>query len=460
MADTKTTLRGLWSSKLGFILAASGSAVGLGNIWGFPTQVASHGGAAFLLVYLVCVVVVGFPAMIAEITIGRRTNRNPVGAFKALSDNQFKYSLIGILGVICASMILAFYTVVAGWTVSYVFAELFHFLGLAHWEHYVANTQHGFINALFSIIFMGATVLIIVGGVTDGIERATKFMMPLLFMILLGLIGYVLFQPSAGIGLKKYLIPDFSKINVSLIFSAMGQAFFSLSLGVGGMITYGSYLSKNENIPEATAYVVLINTVIAFLAGLLILPAMYIAQAQGVTIFGPNGQLLARISLIFKVLPQLFHQLGGVTGFILGIVFFFLLSIAALTSTISLLEVPVSYAIDEHHLPRKKAAILVGMGILVISLIISFDISLIGLFVKIFNNIGLPLGGFLICMFLGYYWETQNAITEMEAGYPGIRQSVFSKVWPFFIKVITPLAILYNLLNALGFISYLKNIFT
>jgi NSS family neurotransmitter:Na+ symporter len=217
---------------------------------------------------------------------------------------------------------------------------------------------------------------------------------------------------------------------------------------LGGYITYGSYLSKKENIPEAAAYVCLIDTVIAFLAGLLILPAIYVAQAHGVTIFGADGQLLASTSLIFKLLPQLFDQLGGTAGFVFGVIFFFLLSIAALTSTISLLEVPVSYVIDEHEIPRKKAAVGVGIAVLIISLVISFDISLIGSFVHIFNNIGLPVGGFLLCIFLGYYWKTDRAIAEMETGYAGIRDGLFSKAWPFFIKVITPLAILYNLLNA------------
>jgi NSS family neurotransmitter:Na+ symporter len=450
LAQTDTASRGNWNSKLGFILAAAGSAVGLGNIWGFPTQVASNGGAAFLFIYLICAFAIGFPVMVAEITIGRRTGKNPVGAFNVLSNNKFMYSLIGMWGVLCGVMILAFYTVIAGWTVSYVFEELFHFMGMNSWATYIADTNNGIVNAIFAVVFMSATVSIIVGGVSDGIERATKFMMPLLLGILIVLIGYVLIQPGSEVGIEAYLVPDFSKVNASLIFSAMGQAFFSLSLGMGALITYGSYLSKKENIPEAAAYVTLMDTLIAFLAGLLIIPAMYMAQAQGVAIFDSSGNLLAGTALIFQVLPQLFHELGGILGLVFGVAFFLLLSIAALTSTISLLEVPVSYAIDEYNFPRKKSAQLIGVGILLISLLISFDTSLIGLFVTIFNNIGLPLGGFLICTFLGYYWKTDNALSEMESGYPSIKRTIFSKVWPFFIKVIAPLAILYNLLNALG----------
>lgn len=455
MAQTDTVSRGNWNSKLGFILAAAGSAVGLGNIWGFPTQVAENGGAAFLFIYLICAFIIGFPVMIAELSIGRNTNRNPVGAFKALGDNKFMYSAIGMWGILCGVMILAFYTVIAGWTVSYVFEEIFFYLQMNDWATWISNTNNGPINAVFATVFMGATVSIILGGVSEGIERATKFMMPLLIIILIIMIGYVMMQPGAAEGLEKYLVPDFSKVSAGLIFSAMGQAFFSLSLGMGALITYGSYLSKKENIPEAAAYVTLTDASIAFLAGLLIIPTMYMAQAQGVQIFGESGELLASTALIFQVLPQLFHELGGILGLIFGVSFFALLSIAALTSTISLLEVPVSYAIDEHNIKRKNAAKLIGAGVLAISLIISFDTSLINIFVTIFNEVGLPLGGFLICLFLGYYWKTENALKEMESGYPDIMQSIFAKVWPIFIKVIAPLAILYNLLSGLGLIPNL-----
>lgn len=450
MAISEASTRGSWNSKLGFILAAAGSAVGLGNIWGFPTQVASNGGAAFLFIYLICAFLIGFPVMVAEITIGRKTGRNPVGAFKALSNNSWGYALIGLWGVLCGVMILSFYNVIASWTISYVFEEVFYFLEMFEWATYISDTNNGIINAIFSAFFMFATVSIIIGGVSDGIERATKFMMPLLISILIIMIGWVLTQDGAGVGLQEYLYPDFSRVSVDLVFDAMGQAFFSLSLGMGALITYGSYLSKKENVPEAAAYVTLADTSIAFLAGLLIIPAMYMAQAQGVAIFDDSGNLLASTSLIFQVLPELFHELGGFLGMVVGVVFFLLLSIAALTSTISLLEVPVSFAIDEFEWPRKKAAKVIGAGILAISLIISFDTSLIGIFVIIFNNIGLPLGGLLICLFLGYYWKTDQALSEMENGNPTVRQTIFAKVWPAFVMVVAPLAIAYNLWTALS----------
>lgn len=450
MAVTDSNSRGAWNSKLGFILAAAGSAVGLGNIWGFPTQVADNGGAAFLFIYLICAFLIGFPVMVAEITIGRSTQRNPVGAFKALSNNKWTYAMIGMWGILCGVMILSFYNVIAGWTVSYIFEEIFFFMGMHEWASYIADTNNGIINTIFSIIFMGLTVSIIVGGVSDGIERATKFMMPLLVAMMIGLIIWVLTQPGAEVGLKEYLYPDFSQVNVDLIFDAMGQAFFSLSLGMGALITYGSYLSKKENIPEAAGYVTLADACIAFLAGLLIIPAMYMAQAQGVQIFDESGNLLASTSLIFQVLPQLFHELGGVLGLVFGGAFFLLLSIAALTSTISLLEVPVSYAIDEFEIKRKKAAQLIGFGILLVSIVISFNTSLIGFFVTIFNNIGLPMGGLMICLFLGYYWKTTKALDEMEQGYPGVKKSLFSKIWPAFVMFIAPLAIAYVLWQALS----------
>lgn len=458
MAQTDTKARGNWNSKLGFILAAAGSAVGLGNIWRFPTEVASNGGGAFLLIYLICCFAIGFPVMVAELSIGRKTDRNPVGAFKALSSNKL-YPLIGFWGVLCGVMILSFYTVVAGWTFSYVFEEILFFTGFKEWAAVFGDVSHGVKNAIFSGFFMLATVSIIIGGVSEGIERATKFMMPVLIGILVIMIGYVAFQPGADVGFAEYLKPDFSMISAPLIFNAMGQAFFSLSLGMGALITYGSYLSKKENIPEAAAYVTLADVGIAFLAGLLIMPAMYMAESFGVNIFNEAGELLASSDLIFQVLPALFHSLSTTAGLIFGTSFFLLLSLAALTSTISLLEVPTSYVIDEFNIRRKKAATMIGMGILVISLIISFDISLIGTIDFIFSTVGLPLGGFLICYFLGYVWKVENAMEELEHGYAGLNTSLFKAVWPIFIKYIAPLAILYNLLEAIGFISFVEQLF-
>ncbi|MEP1150277.1 MAG: sodium-dependent transporter [Balneola sp.] len=445
MAGTSTTERGSWNSKLGFILAAAGSAVGLGNIWAFPTKVATEGGGAYLLVYLICTFLIGFPVMVAELSIGRKSGKNPVGAFKALSSNKF-FPLVGLWGVICGVMILSFYTVIAGWAFGYAFEEIFFYFGWEAGANWLTDTSNGFRNAIIASAFMFGTIKIITGGVSDGIEKATKLMMPLLIGIIIIMIGYVLTQPGASEGVREYLLPDFSKITTGLIFSAMGQAFFSLSLGMGALITYGSYLNKKENIPQAAAYVTLADVGIAFLAGLLIIPAMYVAKNAGIDIF-VGDQLASSTDLVFQILPALFHSIGGAVGLILGVVFFLLLSIAALTSTISLLEVPVSFVIDEYEVPRKKASWGVGLGVLVVSIIVAFNTSLIGTFDYIFSNLGLPIGGLLTCIFVAFVWKTDSAITEMEFGFAGIRQTLFSKVWPMFIYVICPLAILYNIVT-------------
>ncbi|MDR9416308.1 MAG: sodium-dependent transporter [Gracilimonas sp.] len=440
-----TTDRGSWNSKLGFILAAAGSAVGLGNIWAFPTKVATEGGAAYLLIYLLCTFAIGFPVMVAEITIGRRSGKNPVGAFRAITTNKF-FPLVGLWGVICGVMILSFYTVIAGWAFGFAFEEIFYFFGWQGAADWLTDTGNGPKNALIAAVFMFGTIKIITGGVSDGIERATKAMMPLLIGIIVIMIVYVLLQPGSAEGVRVYLLPDFSKINANLIFSAMGQAFFSLSLGMGALITYGSYLNKKENIPQAAAFVTLADVGIAFLAGLLIVPAMYLAQSQGINI-NAGGSLASSTDLVFQILPALFHTIGGGVGMLLGVTFFLLLSIAALTSTISLLEVPVSYVIDEFEVKRKKAAWMVGSGIFVVSALVAFFPVLIGWFDYLFSSIGLPLGGFLICIFVGYFWKTENAVNEMEYGFAGIKQTLFVKIWPIFIKYICPAAILYNLIS-------------
>ncbi len=433
--------RGEWSGKLGFIFAAAGSAVGLGNIWGFPTQVAENGGFAFLIIYTICCFLVGFPVMVAELSIGRKTRKNPVGAFLALSDNKM-FGAIGAWGLICGVMILGFYLVIAGWTLNFVFGEVLYRFATAETYAAFTNTSAGLKSAIFSVLFASMTVWIVSGGVSAGIEKATRTLMPALIGILVIMIVYVAFQDGAGEGLSMYLKPDFSLMSADLVFAAMGQAFFSLSLGMGALITYGSYLGRDQNVPEAAALVTLADLSIAFLAGLLIMPAMFVAQASGVSIFDEAGNLIASTSLVFNVLPNLFHSMGPVGGLIFGVGFFLLLTMAALTSTISLLEVPVSYAIDEKNMERKKASMLIGGGIGIVAIVISFQQSLIGHLVNLFNNIGLPLGGLLICLFLAYIWKTKNAILEMEDGYPGIQGSLFAKVWPIFVGFICPLLIL------------------
>lgn len=448
---TVSPSRGQWSSKAAFVLAAAGSAVGLGNIWKFPSEVAQQGGAAFLVIYLGCCFLVGFPVMVAEIAIGRATGKNPVGAFKALSPNPI-FPLVGLWGILCGVMILSFYTVVAGWTLGYVFggaAQLFGFEGAAD---VLRVAGPGTKTAVFAVLFMLATTFIVSNGVSGGIERVTKTLMPMLIGIMLLMIVFVITREGSGDGLAMYLKPDFSKVDLPLVFRALGQAFFSLSLGMGALITYGSYMGRKQNVVEAAAWVTLADVGIAFLAGLLIMPAMFVAQASGIQIYKDvptvdgvaSGAkvLIDEDGLVFTVLPQLFDSMGTGVGLVFGVGFFLLLTMAALTSTISLLEVPTSYGIDELGLSRTKAALMFGGAITAIAIVISYRLSLIGTFATIFSTIGLPVGGLMICLFMGYVWKTRHALAEMEAGYPGIQSSLFAKVWPPLMAVVCPLLIL------------------
>lgn len=440
MANSNVKSRGSWNTKLGFILAAAGSAVGLGNIWRFPTVMAENGGAAFLFIYAILVFIIGYPVMVAEMTMGRRAEKNPVGTFRALSQSKI-FPIVGFWCVLVGVMVLSYYVIIAGWTISYFFEQIFYYAGWHDLAAMAADTESGWLNALVAILFMVITVSINLGGVGDGIERAVRFLMPMLVLIIIVLIGYVLFQPGAGEGVRQYLVPDFTAITPDLLLAAMGQAFFSLSLGMGALITYGSYLSKRENIPEAAAYVTGFDIGIAFLAGLLIMPVIYMAQAQGVVIFDDEGSLIAGVALIFQVLPELFHEMGGLMGLIFGATFFFLLSIAALTSSISLLEVPTSYAIDEHGMRRKHAVIGIASVISIISVVIAFDTDLIEVIDFVFSVIGLPLGGLIICIFLGYFWKTENARLELKQGFVNVDNHWFFPLWVFFVRYICPILI-------------------
>ncbi len=403
--------RGGFSSSIGFVLAAAGSAVGLGNIWKFPFEATKGGGAAFVVIYLFFCFIFCYPVLVAEISIGRFTRKNPVGAFIALSSK--KWGIIGVLGVFGSVIVLSFYNVVAGWSLGY-------FVEMIEGNFEIGNNFSKFVNnipvvALYSIIFMFITSYIVFRGVKNGIELASKIIMPALVLIILLLIAYGLTLPYAFIGIKGYLIPDFSKINFQVIYSALGQAFFSLSLGMGTLITYGSYLKKNANIPKSAALITLSDVFIAFIAGLMIFSLLgFVYKGNLTDVEGGPG-------LIFKTLPLIFKTLGG-TGQIIGIIFFVLLSFAALTSTVSLLEAPVSYLIDEHKFSRKKSVIAVSTITLILGIpsivangtspffsnfiqnagkTIDFMSFLAGTVV----NILLPLGGLLVAIFTIYIWK-------------------------------------------------------
>jgi neurotransmitter:Na+ symporter, NSS family len=433
--------RGEFSSKFAFIMAAAGSAIGLGNIWGFPGQTASNGGAAFVVVYLILAFILAYPALMAEYIIGRYSRSNIIGAFDKIEGGK-PFRFTGYAGVICSIIILSFYSVVAGWVLSYVFHAIVKALGfteIANW----AVSQGTSTTIIFTVLFSSLTVLIVLGGVKNGIEKWSSRLMPMLIFILILLIIYVLTLDGAMEGLKHYLLPDWSKVlSPNLILSAMGQAFFSLSLGVGTMLVYGSYISKKENLASIGISVTFADIGIAFLAGLLIIPAMFVASKQGVQIYDTAGALIAGPNIVFQVLPALFNNLGNF-GIFLTFVFFTLMSIASVTSSISLLEVPVSHAVDDKNMDRRKATFLFGAIILVISVIIALNVgTLLGLAVQVSTQWIEPIVGLLLCIFVGWVMNRNEIIKELKEGYPEVEQSLFIKIWPIFVKIVCPILIL------------------
>jgi len=437
--------RGEFSSRFGFLMAASGSAVGLGNIWGFPTNAASNGGAAFVFTYIVLAFALAYPALMAELIIGRHARANAVSSLKSISPNGFSRQLavlVGFAGIITVSLILSFYAIVSGWMFAFFLDPVSRLLGLDDLAQWL--TQDSILrNTVFLVLFMGLTVIVISAGVKDGIEKWASRLMPCLIVILLLLIVYVFTLPGAMDGLRAYLVPDFSRVaSTSLLVDAMGQAFFSLSLGVGTMLIYGSYLSKDENLPVIGGLVALLDVGIAIIAGLLILPAMYVALSNGVEIFDANGALIAEDGLIFSVLPALFTSMGAV-GILVAIGFFLLMIIASLTSTISMLEVPVAYAVENHNVERKKASILIGAGITLISLVIIFNFGeLFGLVITATTEYSQPLLGIFFCVFVAWIWNRKGILEEIKLGCPEVESGLFWKIWPFYIKFICPVAIL------------------
>lgn len=439
------TARGEFSSRFGFLMAASGSAVGLGNIWGFPTNAAGNGGGAFLFTYLILVFVLAYPVLVAELVIGRHAKANAVTALTTMAGNPLSRRLglvVGFSGILTVSLILSFYTVVSGWMIAYFVDPLARLAGLEGLARWLTTDGTGR-DSLFVLVFMGLTIYVISAGVKEGIEKWASRLMPSLIVILLLLILYVLTLPAAMDGLKTYLLPDFRRVaDAGLLINAMGQAFFSLSLGVGTMLIYGSYVSRKENLPVLGGMVALLDVGIAFLAGLLILPAMYVAQSNGVVIYDDTGALIAGPRLILSVLPALFNSMG-VMGMLIAGAFFLLMVIASLTSSISMLEVPVAYAVENHGVERRKATLLLGLAVTLICLVIVFNFSLLfDLIVTLTTEYSQPLGGLFFCVFVGWIWHRDGLLQELKQGSPALESSLFWKVWPFYVKFVCPLAIL------------------
>ncbi|MEM1145744.1 MAG: sodium-dependent transporter [Pseudomonadota bacterium] len=437
--------RGEFSSRFGFIMAAAGSAVGLGNIWGFPTQAASNGGAAFLLVYIVLAFVLAYPALMAEIILGRHAHANAVHALAGTTANPVLKragATAGIVGFIVASLILSFYAIVAGWMISNCLAALFRLLEQDQTASWLVDFSLSR-NLIFMVLFMGLTIAIISAGVRNGIERWSSRLMPVLVVTMLILVAYVLTLDGALEGLRVYLMPDLSSVlSPTLIINALGSAFFSLSLGVGTMLIYGSYIDDQENLPVAGGLVTLVDIGIAVLAGFLVLPSMYVALNNGVEIFSPSGTLLSEDTLIFTVLPELFASMG-VAGGVVSFVFFFLMSIAALTSSISMLEVPVAYAIESRDISRLSAVLIIGTAISAISAVILFNFgTLFGLVITITTRYSQPVLGIVFCIYVGWLWRRDELLAELKKGAPAIEQGLFWKLWPWHLRVVCPAIIL------------------
>lgn len=433
-----------FSSKTGFVMAAAGSAIGLGNIWGFPTQTASNGGAAFVLVYFVLCFCLAYPALMAELIIGRHAKANVVTALRGIATGPFTFklgSLVGYYGVVVASLILSFYAIIAGWMLAYILETVMDFLGYEQVSQWL--TSFGFNrNIIFMGLFMGLTMTIIARGVSAGIEKWSTRLMPMLLVLLLALISYVMTQKGAIEGLRIYLVPDISQITPALIIKAMGQAFFSLSLGVGTMLVYGSYLSKDESLPKLGAAVTLVDAGIAFIAGLLIIPAIYVAKEAGAQIVDSSGALVAGPDLIFRVLPTLFDSMGS-GGLIVAFAFFTLMSIASLTSSISMLEVPVSLVAEETRMTRSRATLLIGGLIFSISTIILLNFeSLFELVINLTTVYSQPILGVMLCVFAGWIWHRDSLLQEISQGHDDVRNSLFWKIWPSYVRFFCPVLIL------------------
>ena len=433
--------RGEFGSRFGFIMAAAGSAVGLGNIWGFPTQAASNGGAAFVVVYLLLAFLLAYPVLMAELTLGRHAHGNMITALAKVSRNGTQRglgTLVGIVGIFTASLILSFYAIVSGWMIGFGLAYPLNALGATDASTWLSEFSFNR-NLLLMLAFMVLTMTVVAGGVEKGIERWSKRLMPALIVTLVALALYVLTLDGAAEGLAVYLVPDLSKIwSTDLIFNAMGAAFFSLSLGVGTMLIYGSYISDEEHLPTLGAQVALVDVGIAVLAGFLILPAMYVAADRGVMIFNEAGGLLSEDTLIFVVLPALFDSMNE-TGTVLALAFFGLMSIAALTSSISMLEVPVSFLVERFQWGRLQAALVATVIISAMStaIVANFDL-LFGLVITVSTRYSQPLLGLALCLYAGWVWRRDLLLKELAKNEPVIEPTLFMKWWPWYVRFVCP----------------------
>jgi len=441
-----TDSRGTFSSKTGFVLAAAGSAIGLGNIWRFPYVAGDNGGGAFLVLYLGFVFTIGLAVMLAELAIGRASRRNPVGAFKALKGGP--WAAIGYMGVAAGFVILSFYSVVGGWTLAYVAATLGPLLksavAAALGQYFKDCSADPTRTIAYHALFMALTILIVMGGIEKGIERAAKLLMPVLFVMLVALCIRALTLPGAWEGVRFFLAPDWSKVTAGTAGAALSQAFFSLSLGMGALLTYGSYLSRKESLMQVSAWVTGLDTLIAMMAGMLILPAVF---AFG---FDPS----AGPGLTFVTLPAVFAKMPG--GAVFAPVFFILLALAALTSAVSLLETVVAYFVDEKSRSRKPASVATGVAIFALGVpsalslgpwadVMIFGKPFLGFADYLATHLLLPLGGIGIAVFVGWI-VAPRMLEEIAAGGPA---GILARLWLWLLRWAAPAAIAWVLISGL-----------
>ncbi|MGR8929415.1 MAG: sodium-dependent transporter [Gammaproteobacteria bacterium] len=450
MTDKTQSIHGQWSSRFAFILAATGSAVGLGNIWKFPYITGENGGGAFVMVYLMCVAALGIPIMIAEIMLGRRGRQSPINTMSALAteagaDPRWHY--LGWTGMIAGFLILSYYSVIAGWAMAYVFKAFFGSFMNASGE----EIQRLFENLTASPIeqifwhsaFMLITMQLVMRGVQGGLEKAVRFLMPALFVILILLVGYAMSTGSYEQGMSFLFSPDFSKIDADAVLTAMGHAFFTLSLGMGAIMVYGSYLPNHVSITKTTFFIAGADTIVALLAGIAIFPL----------VFANNLEASAGPGLIFQTLPLAFGHMTG--GWLFGTLFFILLFFAALSSSISLIEPAVAWLVENKEIERRKASVWSGIACWVLGVGVVFSFNLWSE-LKLFNknlfelldyltaNLMLPLGGMAIAVFAGWMMKQAHAEQELEIPEQGFQ------IWLFLIKYVSPTAVFLVFLHVLG----------
>lgn len=448
MTDEK---RSNFTGKLGFVLAAAGSAVGLGNIWRFPYLAAKYGGGIFLLVYILLALTFGFTLMTAEITLGRKTGLSAIGAFRALNK---KYEFAGYLEAAVPAIILPYYSVIGGWVMKYMWA----FMSGDAKNTVNDNYFSGFISGaaqpvVWFLLFIGITALVVLFGVEKGIEKVSKVMMPVLVILSVFIAGYSVTAPGAFDGVKYYFLPDFSKFSVITVIAAMGQLFYSMSLAMGIMITYGSYMKKDVNLESSVKQIEIFDTAIAFLAGLMIIPAVFAFSGGSPESLGKGP------SLMFVTMPKVFESMPG--GTLIGAAFFVLVLFAALTSSISLMETVVSIVCDKSKLRRTSACIIVLAASVVIGLPSSLGygvwggVKIIGMqfldfFDFISNSIMMPIVAFLTCIFVGYVIKPQSIIDEVELSSPFKRKKLFEVVIKYIAPIFIVLIFISSILDAFG----------